>query len=194
MFNLEDYLSQPEYKEYQKRLEEQITKELPKNAIELIKETLLKIPKRKTYELLLVSAGVKPGDKIERLTPKESRNFFKKQLESLKEIIPEINYITDSIGEIIYFNEDITTKELALECKNIFEKNLNGQVEAGLFYGYPINCCIQSCVKHEDNMTFHEYTEHLWCKPDCEESKKMQRLYKKTLKENNLMNLGSWWK
>ena len=147
--------------------------ELPQEAIKIIKSIEKDVGGRNALETLLVCAGGKPGDKISFLaSPKKIRKFGN-YLSKLKEIVPYLDFVSNGLGEIIYFNKNLATREVAEEVAHIFEKNLEGSDIVGVFYGYPI-CCIDAFINDRAN-GFFPATEHLWCGPDCRKSKTIQQ-------------------
>ncbi len=147
---------------------------LPEELLIKIESLINKAP-RTGLELLLVSAGVKTGDKVSSIYyPISSEviniiNLAKKQGVNIDyKLIEKSN----GLKELLYFKTTISD-ELISKVNELIINNSSDDKVMGSFYGYP-SCCVNNYKPSNKN---HSFTEHKWCSDNCPESIKLSKLY-----------------
>ncbi len=155
---------------------------LPEEIINQIRE-LSSHDKRNALELLLVASGAKPGDVIDWIKKDSTRN----EMISIIDQLDNVDYFTvknNKFPQTYYYNKEMVSDELLELMNNIGEMNqqMTSLVE-GLFYGYPL-CCI---INYNEKTKPLPLTEHHPCSNECKASHKLQELYLKAIRLNDLM-------
>ncbi len=155
---------------------------LPEEIIKQIRELSSK-DERNALELLLVASGAKPGDVIDWIKNDTTR---KEMIRIIKQL-DNVDYFTvknNKFPQIYYYNKGIVSNDLLRLMNNLSTMNqkMTSMVE-GLFYGYPL-CCI---INYNEKTKPLPLTEHHPCSNECRASHKLQRLYEKAIKLNDLL-------